>query len=46
MWYGYATEAAGRLTDAQIADYIGMPRILVPPVRLVDCLVKTLKRKR
>ena len=46
MWYGYATEAAGRLTDAQIADYIGMPRILVPPVRLADCIVKTLKRKR
>lgn len=46
MWYGYATEAAGRLTDAQIADYIGMPRLLVPPVRWIDGLVKTLKRKR
>ena len=46
MWYGYATEAVGRLTDAQIADYIGMPRILVPPVRGLDRLVKMLKRKR
>lgn len=46
MWYGYATEAAGRLTDAQIAEYIGMPRILVPPVRWIDRLVKIVKRKR
>lgn len=46
MWYGYATEAADRLTDAQIAEYIGMPRILVPPVRWIDRLVKTWKRKR
>ena len=46
MWYGYATESRGRLTDAQIAEYIGMPRLLVPPVRWIDRLVKTLKRKR
>ena len=46
MWYGYATEAADRLTDAQIAEYIGMPRILVPLVRWIDRLVKTWKRKR
>ena len=46
MWYGYATEAAGRLTDAQIAEYIGMPKILVPPVRWIDRLVKIIKRKR
>ena len=46
MWYGYATEAALRLTDDQIASYIGMPRLLVPPVRWIDRLVKTLKRKR
>lgn len=46
MWYGYATEAADRLTDAQIAAYIGMPRILVPPVRWIDRIVKTLKKKR
>ena len=46
MWYGYATEAAGRLTDAQIADYIGMPRILVPPVRWIHSLVQLRKRKR
>ena len=46
MWYGYATEAMGRLTDAQIADYIGMPRMLVPPIRWIDSLVKTIKRKR
>ena len=46
MWYGYATEAADRLTDAQIADYIGMPRLLVPPVRWTHSLIQLLKRKR
>lgn len=46
MWYGYATEAVDRLTDAQIAEYIGMPRILVPPVRWIHGLVQFLKRKR
>ena len=46
MWYGYATEAAGRLSDAQIADYIGMPRVLVPPVRWMHSLVQLRKRKR
>ena len=46
MWYGYATESRGRLTDDQIADYIAMPRILVPPVRWIDNLVIANKRKR
>ena len=46
MWYGYATEAANRLTDAQIAAYIGMPRLLVPPVRWIHGLVQFIKRKR
>ena len=46
MWYGYATEAADRLTNAQIAAYIVMPRILVPPVRWIDRMVKIIKRKR
>ena len=46
MWYGYATEAAGRLSDAQIVDYIGMPRVLVPPVRWMHSLVQLRKRKR
>lgn len=46
MWYGYATEAMDRCTEAQIAAYIGMPRMLVPPVRWVHSLVQILKRKR
>ena len=46
LWYGYATEAVGKLSDDQIAEYIGMPRILVPPVRWIDNLVKAIKRKR
>ena len=46
MWYGYATEALDRLTDAQIAEYIGMPGSLVPPVRWIHSLVQLLKRKR
>ena len=46
LWYGYATESRGMLTDDQIAEYIGMPRILVPPVRWIERLVKIIKRKR
>lgn len=46
MWYGFATEAMDRCTDAQIASYIGMPRILVPPMRWLHGLVQILKKKR
>ena len=46
MWYGYATEAMNRCTDAQIAEYIAMPRILVPPMRWLHACVQIIKKKR
>ena len=46
MWYGYATEAMDRCTDAQIAEYIAMPRILVPPMRWLHACVQIIKKKR
>lgn len=46
LWYGYATDAMDRCSDAQIAQYIGMPQILVPPCRWLHGLVQILKKKR
>ena len=46
LWYGFATENFGRCTDAQIAEYIGMPQMLVPPMRWLHTLVHTLRKKR
>ena len=46
LWYGYATDAMDRCTDAQIASYIGMPKALVPPCRWLHGLVQILKKKR
>ncbi len=45
MWYGFATENFGRCTDAQIADYIQMPRWLIPPVHVLDAAVKFIKKR-
>ena len=46
LWYGYATDAMDRCTDEQIANYIGMPKALVPPCRWLHGLVQILKKKR
>lgn len=46
LWYGYATDAMDRCTDAQIAQYIAMPRVLVPPIRWLHKLVQILKGRR
>ena len=46
LWYGNATDAMDRCTDEQIARYIGMPQILVPPCRWLHGLVQILKKKR
>ena len=46
LWYGYATDAMDRCTDAQIAEYIDMPRWLVPPIRWLHALVQLLRKKR
>ena len=46
LWYGYATDAMDRCTDAQIAEYIDMPRGLVPPVRWIHGAMHMLRMKR
>ena len=46
LWYGYATDAMDRCTDEQIAQYIGMPKAMVPPCRWLHGLVQILKKKR
>lgn len=46
MWYGYATEFRHCLTDGQIAEYIGMPRWLVPPMKWLHTLVQIIRKKR
>ena len=45
MWYGFATENFSRCSDEQIADYIQMPRWLIPPIRWVDAAVKFIKKR-
>ena len=46
LWYGFVTDAMNRCTDAQIAEYIDMPRWLVPPMRWLHALVQVIKKKR
>lgn len=46
LWYGFATENFCRCTDRQIAEYIGMPLWLVPPVRWIHSLVQIVRKKR
>jgi len=46
LWYGYATDAMDRCTDAQIAQYIDMPAWLVPPIRWLHKLVQFIRKKR
>lgn len=46
MWYGFTCDARDRLTEAQIAEAIDMPRWLVKPVKWVDNLVKFSKKLR
>ncbi len=44
MWYGFVCDAQGRLTDREIAEAIGMPRLLVAPMRWVHAFIQ-FKRK-
>lgn len=44
MWYGFVCDAEDRCTDAQIAEYIGMPRLLVAPMRWLHAFIQ-FKRK-
>lgn len=46
MWYGFACDAFGRCTNAQIAEYIDMPLWLVQPMKLLHGAVQILKKKR
>lgn len=46
MWYGFTCDAMDRCTDAQIAEYIDMPRWLVKPMKWVHALVQVIRKKR
>lgn len=46
MWYGFTCDAMDRCTDAQIAQYIDMPRWLVKPMKGLHHLIQFLRKKR
>lgn len=46
MWYGFTCDAMDRCTDAQIAEYIDMPRWLVAPMKGVHNLIQFLRKMR
>ncbi len=46
MWYGFTCDAMDRCTNAQIAEYIGMPYLLVEPMKQVHNLIQFIRKKR
>lgn len=44
MWYGFVTENRYRCTEAQLAEYIGVPRWLVKPMKWLHSLVQVIKK--
>lgn len=46
LWYGYVCDTKARCTNAQIAEYIGMPLWLVQPMKTVHSLWQFIKKKR
>lgn len=46
MWYGFVCDAKDRCTDAQIAEYIGMPRWLIGPMKGVHAAIQIVRKKR
>lgn len=46
MWYGFTCDAMDRCTDAEIAEYIGMPRWLVAPMKGLHSLIQFVRKKR
>lgn len=46
MWYGFTCDAMDRCTNAQIAEYIGMPRWLVAPMKGLHYLIQFVRKKR
>lgn len=45
MWYGYTCDAYTMRTDAQIAGDIGMPRLLVAPMRWVHSFLQFIRKR-
>lgn len=46
MWYGFTCDAMDRCTNAEIAQYIGMPRWLVAPMKGLHSLIQLIRKKR
>ncbi len=46
MWYGFTCDAMDRCTNAQIAEYIDMPRLLVEPMKQLHNLIQIIRGKR
>lgn len=46
MWYGFTCDAMDRCTNAQIAQYIGMPRWLVAPMKSVHHTIQFVRKMR
>lgn len=46
MWYGFTCDAMNRCTNAEIAQYIGMPRWLVAPMKGLHNLIQLIRKKR
>lgn len=46
MWYGFTCDAMDRCTNAQIAEYIDMPRWLVAPMKGVHNLIQFVRKMR
>ena len=46
MWYGFTCDAMDRCTNAQIAEYINMPRWLVAPMKGLHNLIQFIRKKR
>lgn len=46
MWYGFTCDAMDRCTNAEIAQYIGMPRWLVAPMKGLHSLIQFIRKKR
>lgn len=46
MWYGFTCDAMNRCSNAQIAEYIDMPRWLVAPMKGLHNLIQFIRKKR
>ena len=46
MWYGFVCDARHKLTEAEIAEAIDMPRWMVTVMKLTDNAVKRYKKSR